>query len=165
MTESLRLDCQRGHRSGPHRFGTFARSGTASVFVLVGNTTDLFRSTKRIRNTDHSRIFSLSRRSAATILCCTTISGAVCVHSPAAMARSGCDAREGSHDAHTRRAAAKAERADAAGLIQGLDAIFRGNFMAAPEKRLKMAPCIDHASFLFPSGEPDDRAFPRRACS
>src|SRR5262245_25234717 len=45
-------------------------------------------------------------------------------------------------------------------IVMGLlDLLVRENIMAAPEKRLKVAMLINQASFLFPSGEPGRTSF------
>lgn len=48
---------------------------------------------------------------------------------------------------------------DPAIVIGLLDLLVRENVMAAPEKRLKLAMLINHASFLFPAGEPGRTSF------
>src|SRR6476619_2017852 len=99
-----------------HRFGVTARSGTAAVFVLYGNTADLL---------------PLDAQS----------------ESYGPLAHFIAEQALGRHDTLLQRAGL-----DAAVLVQGLDAVLRGNIMAAPEKRLRIALLVDHASFLFPSG-------------
>jgi AAA+ superfamily predicted ATPase len=48
---------------------------------------------------------------------------------------------------------------DPAIVIGLLDLLVRENVMAAPEKRLRIAMLINHASFLFPAGEPGRTSF------
>src|SRR5688500_17808640 len=48
---------------------------------------------------------------------------------------------------------------DPAIVVGLLDLLVRENVMAAPEKRLRIAMLINHASFLFPTGEPGSASF------
>ncbi len=144
-----------------HRFGTAARSGTASVFVLHGNTTDLFA-----LDAAHEAYGPLNHFLAEQAFGRYDL----VLHYDLGRGLRVFAGGDGPRLAAMREKAAtmpaldallqKAERADAAALIQGLDAIFRGNLMAAPERRLKMALLVDHASFLFPGGEPGRQSFP-----
>ncbi|MEO9187327.1 MAG: AAA family ATPase [Kofleriaceae bacterium] len=161
MSESLASGLPAWAPNWAHRFGTFARSGTASVFVLCGNTTDLFPLDEAHHEYGPLAHFLAEQAFGRYDLV---------LHYDLGRGLRAFAGGDGARLAAMRAKAAtmpildgllqKAERADAAGLIQGLDAIFRGNLMAAPEKRLKMALLIDHASFLFPSGEPGRQSFP-----
>ncbi len=144
-----------------HRFGTFARSGTASVFVLHGNTTDLFP-------LDDARqaYGPLAHYLAEQVFGRYDL----VLHYDLGRGLRAYAGSDAARLASMREKAAtlpaldgllqKAERADAAALMQGLDNVFRGNLMASSERRLKMALVIDHASFLFPAGEPGRQSFP-----
>lgn len=144
-----------------HRFGTFARSGTASVFVLHGNTTDLLPLDARHQAYGPLAHFLAEQAFGRYDLV---------LHYDLGRGLRVYAGGDGAQLASMRERAAtipvldallqKPERADAAALIQGLDAVFRANIMTAAERRLKIALMVDQASFLFPSGEPGRQSFP-----
>ncbi|MEP6733277.1 MAG: AAA family ATPase [bacterium] len=143
-----------------HRFGTFARSGTASVFVLHGDTTDLFP-----LDAEHQAYGPLAHFLAGQAFGRYDI----VLHYDLGRGLRVFSGSDGARLVTMREKAAtiptldallqRASNADAAVLIQGLDAIFRANLMTSPERRLKIALLIDQASFLFPSGEPGRQSF------
>lgn len=144
-----------------HRFGTFARSGTASVFVLHGNTTDLLAlDADRQAYGPLAHFLAEQAFGRYELVLHYDLGRGLRVYAGGAAARLA-SMRERAATIPTLDALLqKAERADAAALIQGLDAVFRANIMTAPEKRLKIALLVDQASFLFPSGEPGRQSFP-----
>ena len=144
-----------------HRFGVAARSGTSAVFLLHGNTADLFPLDAAGQSYGPLAHFLAEQAFGRYDLV---------LHYDLGRGLRAYAGGDGARLAEMRERAAtlplldamlqKAERADAAALIQGLDAVLRGNIMTAPEKRLKIALLVDHASFLFPSGEPGRQSFP-----
>ncbi|MEO6526604.1 MAG: AAA family ATPase [Gemmatimonadaceae bacterium] len=144
-----------------HRFAVAARSGTASVFVLHGNTADLFPLDAEFKSYGPLAHFLAEQAFGRYDLV---------LHYDLGRGLRVYAGSDGSRLATMREKAAtlplldallqRAERVDAAVLMQGLDAILRANIMAGVEKRLKIALLIDQASFLFPSGEPGRQSFP-----
>jgi len=143
-----------------HRFGVTARSGTAAVFVLYGNTADLLPLDAQSEGYGPLANFLAEQAFGRYD---------IVLHYDLGRGLRVYAGSDGPRLAAMRERAAAIpmldtllQRAglDAAVLVQGLDAVLRGNIMAAPEKRLRIALLVDHASFLFPSGEPGRQSFP-----
>ncbi|MEO7455059.1 MAG: AAA family ATPase [Gemmatimonadaceae bacterium] len=144
-----------------HRFGTAARSGTASVFVLYGNTSDLFALDEaRDEYGPLSHFLAEQAFGRYDLVLHYDLGRGLRVFAGGDAARLAAMREKAATMPTLDGLLQKAERADAAVMMQGLDAIFRNNLMTPADRRLKMAFLVDHASFLFPSGEPGRQSFP-----
>ena len=144
-----------------HRFGVAARSGTAAVFVLHGNTADLYPLDAHGESFGPLAHFLAEQAFGRyDLVLHYDLGRGLRVYAGGDGARLAAMRERAVTIATLDALLQRGERTDAAVLIQGLDAVLRGNIMAAPEKRLKIALLVDHASFLFPSGEPGRQSFP-----
>ena len=144
-----------------HRFGAFARSGTASVFVLYGNTTDLLPlDAARQASGPLAHFLAEQAFGRYELVLHYDLGRGLRVYAGGDAARLASMRERASTIPALDALLQRGERGDAAALIQSLDAVFRANIMTAPEKRLKIALLVDQASFLFPGGEPGRQSFP-----